>query len=128
VGLNSIIRSAVATADRVTKTLQDVVLHYAWTGTGIYGEPIYADAISRYALIEYQQRLYKLSDGQEILQKATVTFIGPISSNGASDRQEPIDSRDKIVLPNGYTGPIKQVNGIVDPSTSQPYMYAVVLG
>ena len=127
-GLNSLIRSSVSIADNVTKTLQSTVLHSAWIGYGSYAEPLYSTTISRKALVEYKQRMYTMGNGQEIVQKAVITFVGPIEANGAIDRQEPLDSRDKITLPSGYTGPILSVEGVVDPSTNQPYMFVVVMG
>ncbi len=43
-------------------------------------------------------------------------------------RQNPIDPRDKIVLPDGTTGPIVDVSGFVDQSTNLPYFSDVSLG
>jgi len=127
-GLDSIIRNSVSIADSVTKSLQVNVSHYAWTGSGIYGEPTYGPEIVRPAVVEYAQRLRKTGDGQEIMQKASILFIGPITADGAVDRREPIDPRDKIILPNGHTGPILSVEGVVDPSTNSPYTIEVILG
>jgi hypothetical protein len=70
----------------------------------------------------------RMANGQEVMQRATVTFIGPVTANGAVDRQEPIDPRDKITLPDGSTGSILSIEGVADPSTSYPYMFVVALG
>ena len=127
-GLDALIRSAIGIAASVTSSLQVNVDHYAWTGTGTYSEPTYATAVVRPAVVEYRQRQKDTVDGQEIVQQTVITLIGPITANGATDRREPVDPRDKIVLPNGYTGPILTVNGILDPTTSSPYLIEVVLG
>jgi hypothetical protein len=39
-----------------------------------------------------------------------------------------LDVRDKIVLPDGLTGPIIKVNGVVDPDTDEIYALEVMLG
>lgn len=127
-GLDELIRFGVATADFVTKSLQANVTHAAWIGSGVYGEPSYASAVTRPALVEYKQRLRKTSGGQEVMQQASVIFIGPITANGAAERREPVDPRDQIFLPNGYTGPILSVEGAIDPSTNSLYTVEVILG
>jgi hypothetical protein len=57
-----------------------------------------------------------------------ITIIGPVTANGAPNRDEPVDPRDKFVLPDGTSGPIVDVNGLLDPSTGRPYLYEVALG
>jgi hypothetical protein len=66
--------------------------------------------------------------GAEVLQIATVTIIGPVAANGADERREPVDPRDRITLPNGFSGPILDVGGVVDPDTGSPYSVQVILG
>lgn len=127
-GFDDLIRSGVALADTLTGDLQDTIQFSAWTGSGIYGEPTFATAIPMQAIVEEKEYLRKLGNGQEIAQKAQVTIPRPIAANGAADRREPIDPRDKIVLPSGFTGPILDVEGITDPETNNPYMYVVILG
>ena len=127
-GLDSVVRSVVATANSVTASLQATVQHAAWTGNQQDGTDSFATAVPLQALVEFKQRLRRLPTGREVLQQAELTFIGPVTANGASGRREPIDPRDQITLPNGYTGPILDVQGLVDPSTSAPYLVQVVLG
>ena len=126
--LSTIIRNTIAIADRLTIDLQVPVQHYAWIADGsTYGEPVFASPVTRLALVEMRQRLIRL-EGQDIIQRAVVTFLRPIAANGASDRREPIDLRDKLVLPNGYTGPIKNVEGLENNFDDSPYMVVVILG
>lgn len=127
-GLDSIVRNAVATANRVTGALQATVQHAAWTGEDGYSKPIYATAVARPAIVEMRQRQRRMPDGREVLQMAVVTFVGPIAPNGAAQRREPVDPRDLITLPSGYTAPILDVVGVVDAGTDAPYMLEVVLG
>lgn len=119
----------VAVADNVTQDLQVTVQHYPWIGNdSTYDKPRYDTPVSRLALVEMKQRLIRLPSGQEIMQRAVVTFLRPIAPNGADGRREPIDPRDKIVLPNGYTGPIKNVEGLETHLDNSPYFAEVVLG
>lgn len=127
-GLASIFTKGVAIADKVTATAQVTVRHYAWIGVGSSGEPVYASPVSRKAIVELNERHYKNATGEEVVQKASVLFPRPITPNGATERREPIDPRDKIVLPSGYTGPIRTVQGVVSPLTSGPYALEVTLG
>jgi len=129
-GLADIVRSGVATAQSVTADLQDSVSHEAWIGhdgTG-YAKPAYAPAVARPALVEMKQRKLRLADGSEVTQNAQLTFIGPVEANGAVGRREPIDPRDRLTLPSGHTGPILDVQGLVDTGTHAPYLLEVALG
>lgn len=128
-GLQSIVASGVAIAANLTATLRVNVTHEAWTGTsGNYGTPTYATGVTRSALVEMRPSLRRLPDGTEVMAKATVTFLVPISANGASGRREPIDPRDKITLHDGTTGPIIDISGLVNPDTTRPYLLVVSLG
>lgn len=126
--LNDLIRMGVAVADKVTKSAQVNVIHSPWMGSDIYGGPSYGPSAVRPAIVEYAQRLRQIGNGQEIMQKASVLFVGPIPDYNISERRNPIDPRDQIFLPNGYTGPILSVEGVVDPSTNSLYTVEVILG
>jgi|WetSurSiteA1Bulk_404760.scaffolds.fasta_scaffold132009_1 hypothetical protein len=128
--LDSLIRSAVAIADSVTKSLQDqTVTITPWIGIGTtYAEPLYGAAVSVPAIVEEKERLVSLSNGEVIRQKAVVTIPRVLTVNGATGRQEPVDSRDKVVLPSGYTGPILDIGGVIDPTTHRSYMTQIILG
>lgn len=123
-----IIRQQIALADRLTTDLQDTIQFYAWIGSDDFTNPRYADPIPMKALVEDKVMEKRLPDGREVVQHAMVTILRPVAANGAAERREPIDERDKIVLPNGYTGPILSVNGLIDPSTHAAYMFEVMLG
>lgn len=127
-GLQDIVRSGVALAHGVTDSLQDTVQHYPWTGHDKFGKPTYGAAVVRKGLVEYRAELRRNPNGQETMQRAVVTFLTPITANGAAGRQEPIDLRDKLVLPDGTTGPILDIQGLNDPGTQRPYLYVVALG
>lgn len=126
--LNDLIRDGAALANTLTADLQDVVQFSAWTGTGVYGEPTYATAIPVKAVIEDKEYIWRLANGQEVMQKSQITILQPLDPNGATGRREPIDPRDKFVFPNGFTGPILNIDSVVNPATHRGYMYVVALG
>jgi hypothetical protein len=129
-GLADIVRNGVALANRLTADLQAEVTHEAWTGQDDTGAPTYASAKTRTAIVERRQRLRRSPSGQELMSRHVVAFLAPIAANGAADRQEPIDPRDRITLPDGSTGPIIDVVSTVDSesATGHGYMYEVYLG
>lgn len=132
-GLDSLVRNAVATANRLTAALQVTVTHEAWTGKDSYNKPTYASGKDRQCILEWtsdtgRPALVKTASGEEKVVRAKLTFVVPIAANGADDRQEPVDPRDIFTLPDGTTGPILNIGGVVDPSTSAPYALEVSIG
>lgn len=128
--LNDLIRSCVGIANTITKTVQAEVLLRSWTSNDRYRKPTYDGGMGGRtftALVEMKQRII-LQEGKEVQQVARVTFLEPIPDQGTSGRREPIDPRDKIVLPNGHEGDILWVSGLDNPGTNRPYMLEVGLG
>jgi len=126
--LDTIVRSAVSIANSVTSDLQCDVTLEAWTGSSVHGAPTYATAVTIPAIVEMKNRLVKAVNGELVMSKARVTFVRPVTANGATGRREPIDPRDRITLPDSETGPILDVDGLFDSSTNAPYMLSVFLG
>ncbi len=121
-GYDTTVRDGVATADSITTSLQVNIRHYAWIGANDRGGPLYASPVTIKAIVDMRPRLRRTSDGTEVMQRCQVTIPRPIRPNGAAGRREPIDPRDKIVLPDGFTGPILDIEGPVDPVTNRPYI------
>jgi hypothetical protein len=128
VALDAVIRGAVAIADGVTKSLQATVTIAPWTGESRGGTPTYGTPIAYRALVDLRRKSSVSEAGTTIVSVATVTLLQPVAPNGASGRREPIDMRDRLVLPDGFTGPINNVKGLVDPSTTRPYFAEISLG
>ncbi len=124
------VRSAVATADKIVKSLEENVSHQAWTGTGgdLFGKSGFATAVTRKAIVEQVIKERRLPDGRTVLTSAKLTFLAVIPPNGTAGRQEPIDPRDKLTLADGTTGPILNITGLRDPEKSRPYLVEVWLG
>jgi hypothetical protein len=128
-GLDAIVRKGVAIANKATASLQATVQHEAWIGQNVYAAPLYAAAVSRPALVEEGSRPRRTSTGEVLMTRAHVTFLKPIEPNGAADRVEPIDPRDRITLPSGTTGLIVDMDGMpVDPESGRSFLYGVWLG
>ena len=144
--LNSLIRNMVGVANNITADLQDTVTHAAWIrqdgmGTPIYGRrvnglDIYSNdptsghvAIERECVVELKQRVREVQ-GRNVVTQAHLTFvheIEPIEVHG-SERKNPVDPRDVIVLPDGTTGPVVDVVGVWNSETQRFYATEVWLG
>jgi hypothetical protein len=126
--LDDIIRSGIALADSITKSLQPTIRYEPWIGQDEYGTPRFGTRQDIRVIIEYKNKQFSTRSGKEPLIRAIIFFLHPIDANGAEDRAEPLDIRDRITLPDGTTGPILSVDGVADPDSSLPYYHAVALG
>lgn len=117
-GLDAIVRSAVATANRVTGSLQCSVSHEAYASQNSYGEPTYSAAVTRTAVVDYKPRMVTDQNGQEVLSATTLTLLGDVT----------VTNRDRFTLPGGLTAPVLSFGGVMDPTTSRPYATVVYLG
>lgn len=133
--LDSIVRKAVAIADKVTSSLQvgtspgvATVSISAWIGQSPDGRggSIYASPVNSLAIVEYGGEVAD-SVGRQVETFAHLTFPRPLAPNGTPGRQEPIDVRDRILVA-GRTGPIVKISGFADPSIGRPFMTEVWLG
>jgi hypothetical protein len=122
------VRSAVATADKVVKALEEEVTHEAWISADMFGKNTYAAPALRKALVEQKIQERRLSDGRIVKTSAKLTFLEVIPANGTAGRIEPIDPRDRITLKDGTTGPILSDSGFRDPEKSRPYLVEILLG
>jgi hypothetical protein len=126
------VRAGIATAASLTRPLQGTVQHYAWVNQDAYGAitydpPVTGAGTERKALVDLSRKLRKTEAGELVMTVATVTFLDVIAPNGASGRTEPIDVRDKIVLPDGTTGPIARGGGFMDAITGRPLLNEILI-
>lgn len=125
--LSAIVRKGVEIADQQTNSLQaQNIIHVPWVGSDTSGSPTYGAPTTRRGVVEYKTQEVDSQDA--IKQMTTIQFVGPIAANGAAERREPVDPRDIIYLPNGYTGPILAIEGVNDPTTNSPYTILVTMG
>lgn len=125
--LLDVIRSAVKTADVVTKPLQATVTYYRWTGADGYGAPVYASAVPLRAIVDYVSRQVRTQTGVLTVSRATITLLD-VAAIKAATANRGIDNNDKFVLPDGDTGPLLDIRGFVDAGTGNPVATEVVIG
>jgi len=127
-----IVRSGIVLANGLTKGLQCKVKFEAVTGQGAngrtYAAPIYIDAV-----VDMTTKERVRPDGKILTIAATVTVVGDIPANGTviagNPRREPVDPRDRVTLPNGFTGPIISAPGsVIDPGTNRGLIHVIELG
>ena len=132
-GYEVIIRDAVANIlSPQFESMKLNVAHHAWTGSDgngadTFDPPLTQPGVTRRAIVNLTRKETWIA-GVKVITVATLYFLDPIPDNGAPLRQEPIDTRDILTLPNGVTAPIRSVGGQTDSLTSQPFVYKVILG
>ena len=128
--LDALFRSAMASANALTNSIQETVEHYPWIGISEdEGQPAYSPVPTELkCIVERSGELMDEASGDLIKFRYHLVFPYPVTAHGADGRVEPIDERDKFVLPGGVTGPILRVRGPIDLSTRRPYMSEVWLG
>jgi len=124
----NLVRLGVNLADKFTENVQPVIKLEQWIGQDKFGKITYAAPTFPRCVIDSRQRMIVSTSGQMITVMSTLTFTTLPVSNGAIGRREPIDTRDKITLPDGFTGPIISVNGPLDPATNKGFILEVQLG
>lgn len=126
----TLIRNQLKNADKQTKSLQTDVVFKRWGGYDGTGEFITADTITVKAFVEMIQKPIRTAGGQETISRAKITILENVAavSNAVEGRNEPIDEHDIPTLPDGTTGKIIAVTGMVDPLTDLPYFLEVWLG
>lgn len=122
------IRRGVKLVDKFTLDGQAQITHEAWIAQDKFGKATYALPVTLRCVIDSRQRIIITTGGQTITVMSTLTFTSPIAPNGAFGRREPIDPRDKITLPNGFTGPIIDTSAPIDPKTGAGYIQQIMLG
>ena len=128
-GLDKVVRDAIKVAKNAAGDLIVQVQHEPWIGTDGYGQRSYATAEARDAIVDFRRQKFTTDGGTETVMAVVVTFLDPFVAQGAEGRQEPIDPRDRMTLPDGTVAPSVEVRGAaIDPTTNQPFMMEVVLG
>lgn len=130
-GLADIVASAVSIARTVTLDLQPTITLQQWTGEDSFGKKTYATAQSLRAIVEEKQKSFKTDQGQDAVSKTYIAVLEPIDAATASagyTRKNPVDERDLITLPDGTTGPILDVDGLVNGATGVPFYSQIYLG
>jgi len=128
--LADLIRKGVSIVNKQTKSVQVTVTHKQWTKQDGFGSPVYdpPEGIARLAILDQRYQLRTRSDGQTVPISASLNFLDPILPKGTEGREEPIDARDVIVLPDGSSNSIVNIEGPYDPAMGKPFILTVWLG
>lgn len=114
--------SAVAAADAATQALglQEEITVERFATEDAYGNREYdSDPLTPTAFVQRKEGVMKTPAGQELNYRAIIGFLRPFA----------LDSRDRITLSDGLTGPILTPHGgLSDPTTGAPYARTVYLG
>lgn len=126
------LRSAIKTADKVTKPLQPTVEYRRYVssdgfGDKIYDPPIGSPASTPRAIVDWKQKQVRTATGVLSVSRASVMFLD-IAELVAMTEGAGIGDNDLIVLPDGTTGPILDMAGFIDADTGVPLATEVFLG
>lgn len=108
--LSQLVTNAVATAKKVTASLQIVIQYERFTGDekeqeNIVGRRMYADPVEYSVVMESRTRFVAVDDGVQSVQISSIQFLDPI----------PITVRDRITLPDGSRPQIAAIDGTPNP-------------
>lgn len=126
-----LIRAGVALASSQFESMKLDVTHSAWIGEDGDGGDEFADPVVRRALVDLKKRTFRTKSGQLVTTFATITFLDPVpptTPNVGKRREQPIDTRDHLMLPDGGTAPIIDAGGFADSGTGKPFVLDVILG
>lgn len=127
-GLSDVIRAGVGIASTTFQDVKVPVVHRAWIAQAGDGEDTFASPVTRLAIVDQTRKMRYTKSGKLVMTTASIIFLDPIDPNGAATRQEPIDTRDSLVLADGSTGPIVSAGGVLDSATGRPFVNEVLLG
>lgn len=125
--LLDVVRSGVKIADGITKPLQPSVTYYRYVSSAGDGAETYASGVSLRAIVEWKQRQVRTSNGVMSVSSSSVMFLDTAALVTATGG-EGVNDHDKIVLPDGTTGPILALDGFTDAGTGHPVATTVYLG
>lgn len=128
-GFAGLIQQGLKIIDTQTKSLQVEVQRYAWLGQDGFGDEDWdetPDLIK--GVYEPKDEMRHDQDGRRVRVKGVLLIPRPVAPKGGTGRNEPIDYRDKIILPDGSTAPIIGNPTVMDPTTNRPFYHSVMLG
>lgn len=125
--LLDVLRAGVAVADLITKPLQPTVTYERYLSESGDGSKTYAGIVLLYAIVDWKQKQVRTMSGILSVSRAAVTFLD-ITTLALATNNEGIGDNDRIVLPDGTTGPILDMSGFIDSGTGHPIATEVWLG
>ncbi len=126
--LRTLVVKMIAVADNITKPFQPTITLYRYQSQSQYGAESYASPLTLEAIVDQTITEHRTKAGKVLPVKAYVAVLSPITPEGTAGRIEPVDPRDKIVLPDGSTGDIVDTGGFVDKGTGRPFFSEIWIG
>lgn len=122
-----ILHSSVELLKNLLPGVQPTVTYYPIISQTGEGKKTYGSPLTLRCLVNRTYRVFTIN-GQVITVAATLQFLEDVPINGAAGRREPIDPRDKIILPDGFTGPIIDAPGETLDENGKGFTQLVMLG
>lgn len=129
--LIDIVRSGVAIASGQFESMKAEVVWHAWIGEDGEGTDLFADPVTLMALIDPSRKQRATTAGNLVMTFAVLTILDAVtqqSANSGFERVQPIDTRDKIFLPDGSTAPVVDAAGFLDAGTGVGFIGEITLG
>ena len=127
-GLLNVLRSAIKTADGITKDLQPIVTYKRavddGTGTGTF---TYPSAVPLRAIVDFKAKPVTTREGVLTVTSATMDFLD-LAEVAAATSGLGFGYDDRFILPNGKTGPVLSIAGFMDRETGGPLPTTVMIG
>lgn len=121
-------KSAIASLDTVTKSVQESIIVTPWIDEDVFGKPTFGTPRVLKGVVDRNRRDQRLADGRTVAVVAVVTFLAPFANVGVPKREEPLDVRDKVQLQDGTKATILAIRGSMNPGTGERFFLQVTLG
>lgn len=128
-GFNALVANIVKNvADPLLKSFQCEVTIYPWEGDDGFGGEHAPAGVKHKAIVDRMNKTIPKPDGGVLKIAARVTILEEIKVHVAPGRVGSVDPRDRVVLPDGFTGPIIDAPGLLDPATKEQYFAEILIG
>jgi hypothetical protein len=127
-GFEKTLRAGIKTAQKLLNSMEVDIYIQPWISQTANGTVTYGAKKKVRVLWDKTVRTV-YADGREIVGQGTMQILTTMKANGAAGRQEPVDTRDLlVVVDSGAMIPILHVDGAIDPGTMMPYAPELFLG
>lgn len=129
--LTGIFESGIAIASDIFEGNKCDVVFKAWVGSDGRGTDAYAAPVILRAIVDATKRQRTTANGNLVMTFAALTFLDAIedtTANAGEAREQPIDPRDILILPDGGTAPVVQTGGPTNPNTGSGFINETILG
>lgn len=125
-----LLRFGVELANQITDDLRiqsTVTFQKMVISTDGYTSKTYPTSVPLKAIVDWKQKQIRTTLGVLSVSRASVLFLD-VAKLLAATNGEGIDDNDRIILPDGTTGPILDMAGFIDSGTGIPIATEVFLG